>query len=301
MTKLQAPFPYFGGKSRVAAQVWERFGDVPNYVEPFFGSGAVLLGRPHAAKTETVNDLDGYLCNFWRALQAEPDVVAKWADWPVSECDLLARHRWLIEQRVELEKLKSDPSYFDAKIAGWWVWGLCSWIGQGWCVSTANQMPHVGDAGRGINRKLPHVGNAGQEIAAYLETLSERTRRVRICCGDWDRVLGPSVTFRHGQTAIFLDPPYGEGAMEYAAGGNSTGIAQDVAKWAADNGDNPLLRIAVCGYEGAIEMPETWECLRWKAAGGYGSQGDGDGKTNCKREAIWFSPHCLQPQYNLFG
>ena len=27
---LVAPFPYFGGKRRVAAEVWRRFGDVPN-------------------------------------------------------------------------------------------------------------------------------------------------------------------------------------------------------------------------------------------------------------------------------
>ena len=69
---LKAPFPWFGGKSRVAAQVWERFGDVPNYVEPFAGSLAVLLGRPTAAGTETVNDLDCYLANFWRAVAADP-------------------------------------------------------------------------------------------------------------------------------------------------------------------------------------------------------------------------------------
>ena len=42
---LKAPFPWFGGKSRVADIVWDRFGKVDNYVEPFFGSGAVLLAR----------------------------------------------------------------------------------------------------------------------------------------------------------------------------------------------------------------------------------------------------------------
>lgn len=31
----KAPFPWFGGKSKVAAEVWRRFGDVTNYVEPF--------------------------------------------------------------------------------------------------------------------------------------------------------------------------------------------------------------------------------------------------------------------------
>ncbi|MFK5173473.1 DNA adenine methylase, partial [Propionibacterium freudenreichii] len=63
---LDAPFPYFGGKRRVAPEVWRRFGDVKNYVEPFFGSGAVLLGRPetHTSGIETINDLDGYVANF---------------------------------------------------------------------------------------------------------------------------------------------------------------------------------------------------------------------------------------------
>ena len=44
--EFKAPMPYFGGKSAVAAQVWDMFGSGANYVEPFFGSGAVLLGRP---------------------------------------------------------------------------------------------------------------------------------------------------------------------------------------------------------------------------------------------------------------
>lgn len=49
---MKAPFPWFGGKSRVADLVWDRFGDVPNYCEPFFGSGAVLLQRPYAPGIE---------------------------------------------------------------------------------------------------------------------------------------------------------------------------------------------------------------------------------------------------------
>ena len=55
---LKAPFPWFGGKSRIAPEVWDRFGAVDNYVEPFAGSLAVLLGRPTVPQTETVNDLD---------------------------------------------------------------------------------------------------------------------------------------------------------------------------------------------------------------------------------------------------
>lgn len=48
MPELKSPFVWFGGKRKVAPQVWEALGDVDNYVEPFFGSGAVLL--PHCLK-----------------------------------------------------------------------------------------------------------------------------------------------------------------------------------------------------------------------------------------------------------
>jgi len=182
---LKSPFPYFGGKSLVATMVWERFGDVPNYVEPFFGSGAMLLARPgdHHVGTETVNDADGLLANFWRGVMMDPDAVAHWADWPVSECDLHARHAWLVSKREDItRKLEGDPNWFDAKAAGWWCWGCCLWIGGGWCSgqgpwnvvdgelqrsgdgTTQRRLPHIGDGGRGINRKLPHIGGGGMGI-----------------------------------------------------------------------------------------------------------------------------------------
>ncbi|MBK8200662.1 MAG: DNA adenine methylase, partial [Acidobacteria bacterium] len=127
---MRAPFPWMGGKSRVADIVWAAFDDVPNYVEPFFGSGAVLLARPHQPRIETVNDADGLLANLWRAIKAAPDEVAEHADWPVNECDLHARHLWLVEQRETITaRLHGDPDFYDSKLAGWWVWGCCSWIG----------------------------------------------------------------------------------------------------------------------------------------------------------------------------
>src|SRR6516165_9696 len=91
--KYKPPFPYFGGKSRIARAVWRRFGRVANYVEPFMGSLAMLLLRPAPIRgIETVNDADGFIANFWRAVQADPAAVAKWVDWPVNENDLHARH-----------------------------------------------------------------------------------------------------------------------------------------------------------------------------------------------------------------
>lgn len=134
--KLKAPFPWFGGKSAVAATVWERLGDVDNFIEPFAGSAAVLLARPTRPKIETVNDADCYVSNFWRATAHDPEAVAGYADFPVNEADLHARHRWLVLSEAAAEfrqRMRTDPDYYDARFAGWWCWGLCCWIGSGWC------------------------------------------------------------------------------------------------------------------------------------------------------------------------
>jgi hypothetical protein len=292
-TLLRAPFPWFGGKSRAAPLIWQHLGNVKNYVEPFAGSLAVLLQRPEDGHTETVNDRDCFLANFWRALSEDPAGVARWASSPVNEADLHARHRWLVRQDEFRERMKTDPDFFDVKIAGWWVWGQCAWIGTGWCHAAEHRkFPHLGNAGQGINRQLPHLGNAGRGIESYFYALAQRLRRVRVACGDWRRVLTPSVTVRHGLTGVVLDPPYAEGDMDYAAGGTGTGISAAVREWALANGDDPQMRIALCGLEGEHKMPRRWCCVPWKARGGYGSQRRGGGNDNAARERIWFSPHC---------
>src|SRR4051812_47029088 len=114
--QLVAPFPYFGGKRAAIDLVWPQFGAVDNYVEPFCGSLAMLLGAPEGDRTETVNDVNGFVVNFWRAVKNDPTAVAKWADWPVTEIDLEARHGWLVNRGERLKWSLGDPDFYDAKI-----------------------------------------------------------------------------------------------------------------------------------------------------------------------------------------
>ena len=206
---LKSPYPWFGGKSTIANMVWSRFGEVRNFVDPFAGSMAMLLGRPTPFDgVETVNDIDGFVSNFWRATQADPEAVANYADWPVNENDLHARHAWLVGKREDItRRLEGDPEWYDAKVAGWWCWGLCCWIGRDWCTGRGpwgvtesqdgiRQLVHLGDAGVGINRQLVDLGNAGRGInrqmvslGRYMMDLSARLRNVLVCCGDWSRVV----------------------------------------------------------------------------------------------------------------
>lgn len=303
---LKAPYPWFGGKSKIMREVWKWLGDTPNFVDPFLGSGASVLGRPpfDGNRIETVNDADGHVCNFWRALQADPEAVAHHADWPVSELDSHARGDWLFyrpDAKEWVEQLRSDPDYYDAKSAGWWVWFVSTWIGrlpsmdkpQTSRGGTKRQRPHLGDAGRGVMRQP--TGTRREYLLSYMAQLAARFDRVRVCCGDWSRVTGPTVTVKNGLTAVFLDPPY---SYEADRGGDlysvdNLTVAHDVREWAIANGDNPKMRIALCSY-GEDPLPDGWSRYNWKANGGYGSQGNERGKKNRNRETIDFSPHCLE-------
>jgi len=123
-----------------------------------------------------------------------------------------------------------------------------------------------------------------------MAALSDRLRRVRVACGDWGRVVTGAVTDRHGLTGVFLDPPYAEGAMEYSIGGNQdNSLTSEVRAWCIENGANPQMRIAFCGYE-PLAMPQGWRGLRWTAPKGYQNA---ENEANRRREIIWFSPHCL--------
>ena len=319
-----APFPYFGGKSKIAATVWEILGaDIKNYIEPFAGSLAVLLSRPGGkGSIETVNDFDGLLANAWRAMAKDPEGVAHYADWPVNECDLHARHLWLVGNRENItSKLMADLEWFDAKAAGFWIWGACAWIGGGWCsgkgswvnvngqfvnqrklphvgdevIGIKRVKPHVGGSGRGINRQLPHVGDGGRHdfIENWFLNLSVRLRDVRVACGDFERVLTNSVTVGCGTTGVFLDPPYEAGNTDpYAQSGK--GVARRAAEWCAMNSAEPKLKIVLAGYSGEHNWLEVlgWTKKSWGAHGGYGSQGTGVGAANKHRETLWVSPSC---------
>lgn len=231
MPALRAPFPYFGAKRLIANQVWQAIGDVASYCEPFAGSAAVLLARPGGAgRIETINDLSGHVCNFWRAVKhhhAGLLSLADQLDYPVIEIDLHSRHRWLVAREESLKaEMDADPDACDVKAAAWWAWGLSAWIGSGWCSprgarwdarphltdtgvgvhgrTLSTQVPHLSSTGAGVLarslvEKLPSIADSGKgthsrrtPLETVIDDLAARIRRVRVLCGDWRRVVTPA-------------------------------------------------------------------------------------------------------------
>lgn len=317
-TRQSSPFPYFGGKGKVADLVWEALGNVKNYVEPFFGSGAVLLKRPHwkgetgPRLRETVNDKDGYVVNAWRGLAYRGRETVEYADHPVFEIDLHARHVKLVEASEHLlAGLGSDPEWCDPKLAGWWLAGFSAWIGRGFCSGVGpwgvkdGKFQKLGRGEGSVVRQIPYLtsagtGQNGTRFNGY-KFLMERMRWVRITCGDWTRIVKPSVTYKttgkNGVTGVFLDPPYPPDDRAKLYRHDEDDTWHNTWEWALENGHRENMRICVAGYipddmcEEAMSL--GWRIHQWKAHGGFGNQSEGENK-NRSRERLAFSPHCIE-------
>ena len=207
---MAAPFPYFGGKSLIAGEVWRIFGgDARNYVEPFAGSLAVLLARPTPFNgPETINDYSCHVVNFWRAIVKDPAGLAALCVAPVAEVNTEAQHAYICRRADELRDALGDPHYYDIEMAAYWVKGCNEWIGSGWAsgegpwqwsresgwykigdtgAGVKRQLPHLGNTGTGVNRQLPHLGNTGTGVNRQLPHLGdtgkgEYGRRVAALC-----------------------------------------------------------------------------------------------------------------------
>jgi DNA adenine methylase len=105
----RTPLTYYGGKQGLARQIVPLMPSHRIYLEPFAGGAAILFAKPRAER-ETLNDLDGTIMRFWRALRDRPEELAAAvaatpygrAEWRASrdldsEDDVEAARRLLVE------------------------------------------------------------------------------------------------------------------------------------------------------------------------------------------------------------
>lgn len=72
---MRTPLTYYGGKQGLSRQIVPLMPPHRLYLEPFAGGAAVFFAKPRAER-ETLNDLDGTIVRFWRALRERPEELA---------------------------------------------------------------------------------------------------------------------------------------------------------------------------------------------------------------------------------
>jgi site-specific DNA-adenine methylase len=289
-------FPYVGGKYLVAPKINRRFGEIDTRIDAFTGSSSWILASP-PVKYEIVNDLDGYVVNYLRAVKYAPDEIARHLDFPRAELELIAYHHYTRDKFTELvARLGGDPEYYDPVIAARWAYVMAHCVmyehkrAGGWLVRDGRLVYE-----RGAGRRRGSMASTPQllaqlvkehRVSEYVAALSERLRNVWVMWNDFEVVVGKANRHDLGVVGILLDPPYPRHLRDFDYDTDSEDIWHRAARWAIANGDNPKYRIAVCGYNDAESdalFPPSWSRLFWRRFG-LGRNKD--------KECVWFSPHC---------
>jgi site-specific DNA-adenine methylase len=283
---MKPPVFYFGGKRKIAPELWKRFGKPNVYIEPFVGMAATLLARPVDAfpKTyrETVNDRDALVANFFRSSKLAPELVLEHASDPPMEIELRARWTHINKNRGGLRHRLLDLEFCDPQTAGWFLYCYANFIRP----AAASAEPKALKPSTRASGVLSP--NARDGARGYFAALKERLANVRICCGDYMGILTDAEVRVSGRQSVcaLIDPPYRKNAKMYADGADAFDY-DALIKRCNELGEMENVRVALCGYSDDYDMPDDWRIEEWaETQGGV--------------ETIWFSPGCKNPKVSDF-
>lgn len=73
---MRTPISYYGGKQNLVDEILPLIPEHVQYVEPFFGGGAVFFAKK-PSKNEVINDLDKRVSNFYEVMKTDFDSLHK--------------------------------------------------------------------------------------------------------------------------------------------------------------------------------------------------------------------------------
>lgn len=184
----KAVLKYPGSKWSLADRIVALLPGHEVYLEPFFGSGAVLFCKPRC-RLETVNDLDHRVVNLFRVLRERPNALAR----------AIALTPWSAEEHrqadsVPLTALSTGDAVEDARrflVVAWQSHGADSKWRNGWK--------------RASRDGLTHPVPVWLDLPDRLLLAAERLRGVQIECRP---ALEAIARHQHPDCLIYADPPY---------------------------------------------------------------------------------------------
>lgn len=182
-TDILSPLTWFGGKSHLASWIIYHFPQHQCYVEVFGGSAAVLLRKP-PSKIEVYNDLNKFVCEFFKCLRDHsPELMARLVFMPYS--------RQLYNYFKEKGDNNEWPSDLVTRSAMWFFMQRTAFsgvYGAGW-----------------RHGKAKNPASTYSKILTHLFKAAGRLRRVQIEQRDFRDIFK---TYDTGDTLFYVDPPY---------------------------------------------------------------------------------------------
>lgn len=180
---LRAPFAWPGGKSRSVKDILPHLPYRESYIEPFGGSGSVLLAR-RPSKLEVFNDRFAGVVAFYRCI----------------------RDSKKIDQLVE--RLKTTLSAREE-----FIWCRATWESCEDDVERAARWYYLlsysfGSLGRNFGRSIRNDSQLPSKMAKHILEFDQIHNRMKLCLienQDWRSIL---LDFDHSEAVFYIDPPY---------------------------------------------------------------------------------------------
>lgn len=183
---MTAVLKYPGAKWSLTEWIIGHFPPHHSYLEPFFGSGAVLFNKPRS-NIETINDLDGDVVNLFECIRRDPEKLGRIVYYtPYSRQEF---------ERTYLPDLPTDP--FD-RAARFLV--RCN---QGYGFRT-NEI-QVGWKNDIQGRERAYAAKYWTELPEVIDQAAERLRGVQI---EHRPAVEVIARFNAPNVLIYCDPPY---------------------------------------------------------------------------------------------
>jgi len=178
----RSPFAYYGGKVGLAPRIIELMPAHRVYMEPFFGSGAVLFAKPQS-RFEIVNDIDRNVVTFFEVLRTRFDELEHVCSLtPHSRSEYVAAD--LAEEVDDLERarrfwVRVNQSF--AKTAS---------VQTGWSITTARS------------------SSVPTSILNRIGRFADAVQRLMHCSIECCDAPGLIERLATDDTLIYADPPY---------------------------------------------------------------------------------------------
>lgn len=263
--RVKPPFPYYGGKTRLADAIARMLPEHHHYVEPFAGSLSVLLAKK-PSHMETVNDLDEDLVTFWRVLRDRPE-------------DLAAACALTPHSRVENDNAYDLDVPDDVERARR-VWVLLS-QGRGSTLRRTGWRFYRNPAGSTYS--LPHY------LGAYTERIPPAAARLIGVSLECRPALEVITDYgQHPNVLLYVDPPYMQAtrsSLNYRH--EMGGEAEHVELLHALRGCEAT--VVLSGYPSDLydEALAAWDRAEMAAWTGNGIRGDAPRTDGARVEVLW--------------
>jgi DNA adenine methylase len=185
---------YPGAKWGMAETIISMFPPHRSYLEPYFGSGAVLFNKPPSA-IETINDIDGDVVNLFRVIQSNAEELARRVCFTPYARDIFN----------EAQQARQNNKLSELERAYWFC--IRSKMGFGFKTYT-----HTGFKIDIVGRERSYAVSCWNKLPDLIMDAAIRLKRVQI---ENRPALDVIRRFHFDNVLIYADPPY----LLYTRGG----------------------------------------------------------------------------------